>query len=299
MGIVPSLRRRSIGIALFRRAREAAAMGAVLLAAAFALLSPLLLASLMGAEATLSFQGLPQEVIVPPHLYPPLMAAGAASAFAWILRSRAAPAALAASSPDTPFSQRALRACRRSIEISNSAIVQFFGSQPVSVQDPRTLSLPSRYRSLRSAGHCSTVAASAACLAALPAAAIGFGLILLSLAAGVGFVIFSIYAHFRSSGRGFVAGVSVTLLILVPAAVAFIALPVIVLGASLFSFIVVTLPNLLPPAPSSPLLAARQWAAQLSERLAAEGSADLAASEASLLDRELPASAKPAKSPRL
>ena len=300
MTIFPSLRRRSIGIALFRRAREAAAMGAVLLAAACALLSPLLLASLMGAEATLSFQGLPQEVIVPPHLYPPLMAAGAASAFAWILRSRAAPPALVASAPDTPFSERATRACRRSFEISNSAIMQFFGSAPLSVHDPRALSLPTRYRSLRSAGHCSTVAASAACLAALPAAAIGFGLILLALAASVGFVVFFIYGRLRSTGLGLIAAGSASLLIVAPAA--FIGLPVVALAASLFYFvyfIYATLPNLLPPAPASPLLAARQWAAQLSERLEAEGSADLAASEASLLDRELPASAKPAKSPRL
>ena len=304
MAIAPSLRQRSIGIALFRRFREAAAMGAVLLASAFAFFSPLLLAMLMGSETTLSLRDIPQEVIVPPHLYPLLMAAAAASALSWILRSSAASPALAPSSLGTPFSQRATRACRRFFEISNSAIMQFFGSRPLSVHDPRTLSLPCRYRRLRSAGHCSTAAASTACLAALPAAAIGFGLIFLALAAFVGFVVFFIYGRLRSSGLGFIAAGFSSLLIFAPAAF-LIGLPVVVLAASLFSFfyfvyfIYATLPNLLPPPPASPLLAARQWAAQLSERLEAEGSADLAASEASLLDRELPASAKPAKSPRL
>lgn len=50
---------------------------------------------------------------------------------------------------------------------------------------------------------------------------------------------------------------------------------------------------------SSPLVAARGWAGSVVDRLAAEGSADLAASEASLLDKSLPLSPNPAKARRI
>lgn len=50
---------------------------------------------------------------------------------------------------------------------------------------------------------------------------------------------------------------------------------------------------------TSPLAAARSWASHMAERLAAEGSSDLAASEASLLDRSLPTPSKTVKAQRI
>ena len=251
MSIFPSLRLRAIGSALFRRAIEAVSMGAVFLAAFFAVLSPLFFFIMMCTETALSILGVRHATIFPFHLYLPAMAASLVCALAWILRPPASAPALATNFAAPPFFQRAARACQRSIEIFNSSFAQFIGLPPLAAGDPRTSSLPSRYRSRRASGKGSIAAACFACLDAALAALIGLGLLLLASAGSIGFLAFIIPAKIQ------------------------------MLSAA------------------SPLLAARQWAAQLSERLEAEGFADLAASEASFLDREVPASAKPAKSPRL
>lgn len=80
----------------------------------------------------------------------------------------------------------------------------------------------------------------------------------------------------------------------------------IALGLLFFSlagavgFLLLSIPaRLQAGAASSSLAAVQGWAGRVVDRLAAEGSADLAASEASLLDKSLPALPKSARAPRI
>ena len=110
------------------------------------------------------------------------------------------------------------------------------------------------------------------------------------------------YRSRRSSGKGSIAAACAACLDAALAALTGFGL-LLLASAGFIGFLALVIPAkiqmLSAAAPLAPLLAARQWARNLSERLEAEGSANLAASEASFLDREVPASAKPAKSPRL
>lgn len=80
----------------------------------------------------------------------------------------------------------------------------------------------------------------------------------------------------------------------------FIAIGLMILGIAggLAAFLLGILAKL-SGSPLSPLVSARSWASRVVDRLVAEGSSDLAASEAALLDQSLPASPTAGKPPRL
>ena len=264
MTLIPSPRLMAIAAALLRRFRDAAAKG-ILFAASSLALGPTLIffiAFLFAAES--SFLSGSQNPF--PTLAGLVMGIGLASALAWsFLRQPAPLVGAGAAALPAPLLQRAELVCSRGLLNLFEAFFQFVGCPPLWPIDRKTPSLHDRYRARTSAsGRGSIIIALAVSLEAIPFAAIFLGLLSLALMGSIGCILLAFPAHRQRQ-----------------AALA---------------------RNLGGDAKPSTLAAARKWAASLTDRLAAEGSADLAANEAALFDRELPASSKPAppvKSPRL
>lgn len=101
------------------------------------------------------------------------------------------------------------------------------------------------------------------------------------------------------SGHGSIVAAIAVSLQAIPAFFIAIGLMALGIAGGIAAFLLGALANFLSGSPSSPLVSARCWASGMVDRLVAEGSSDLAASEAALLDQSLPASPTAAKSPRL
>lgn len=102
-----------------------------------------------------------------------------------------------------------------------------------------------------------------------------------------------------SSGHGSICSALVVSMNFIP--MSFIAFGLILLAfAGIFGALILSIPCALLTASSfTPFLAARGWLSNTADRLAAEGSADLAASEASLLQNSVPAQPKASKPHRI
>lgn len=114
------------------------------------------------------------------------------------------------------------------------------------------------------------------------------------------FSLFKRYGNRRSSsGHGSIFSAIAVSMNIIPMVI--VAFGLILLAfAGIFGALILSIPCALLMASSfTPFLAARGWLSNTADRLAAEGSADLAASEASLLEKSLPASPKASKPHRI
>lgn len=260
MTLIPSPRIMAIAVALLRRFRDAAAKCILFAAALLALWPPLMFSiAFLFAASAYFFSGAQNPF---PTLTGLVMGIGLASALAWIFFQ---PPALLLGAVDAasraPLLQRADQACSRGLLNLFDAFFQFMDCPSLSPIDRKMPSLHARYRARTSAsGRGSILIALAVSLEAIPFAAIFLGLFSLAFIGSIGCVLLAFPAHRQRQAA---------------------------------------LRNLGGDPKPSTLSSARKWAASLTDRLAAEGSADLAANEAALFDRELPAPPKPVKSPRL
>ena len=262
MTLIPSPRIMAIAVALLRRFRDAAAKG-IIFAASLALWPALMFfIAFLFAASAYFFSGAQNPF---PTLEGLVMGIGLASALAWIFFQPPAPLVGAVAAVPSPLLQRAEQVCSQGLLNLFEAFFQFMDCQPLSPLDRKMTSLRDRYHArTSSSGRGSIIIALAVSLEAIPFAAIFLGLFSLALIGLIGCILLAFPAHRQRQAA---------------------------LARSRGG-----------DAKPSTLAAARKWAALLTDRLAAEGSADLAANEAALFDRELPAAAKrapPVKSPRL